>query len=108
MESGQGRIDAKLTSLLASLSSITVREQMEATAVERVLEGLKEAASVGWEDRERLLTYLRLTRNMVAGVERNANLVVQCFNTGFEIWVSGIRSCVGNMFRLQLLYLRCH
>ena len=76
-----------LTRALASCSS--AREEMEDQDIENILEGLSAAAATDSdEDTERLLAYLRLTRNMVAGVERITNQVVQYFDNNFDVWVS--------------------
>ena len=74
---------------LYSGTSLSVKGQMEMSEIEAVLTDLKEAASLSSvEDRERLLGCLRLTRNLVAGLEEgNDRHVVQFFTTSFPLWV---------------------
>lgn len=78
--------NAELARLASSLVSSEAREQITSEDILRILEGFK-AASCG-DDVERLVGFLRLIRNMVAGVERNANQVSDYFNNSFDFWVS--------------------
>jgi hypothetical protein len=82
--------DAELDSLTNALKCTSVREQMHSRDIAVILQDFKAVASE-CTDLGRLLSYLRLIRNMVAGVEKNTSQVVEYFDSSFNIWVSGIQ-----------------
>jgi hypothetical protein len=79
--------EADLDSLTQALKCTSVREQMQSSDIEVILQEFKAVASEGIEV-EKMLSYLRLVRNLVAGVEKNTSQVVQYFDSCFNIWVS--------------------